>query len=82
MPSPLQKEFDYYLDHQGELVQKYHRRVIVIKDEKVIGDYADEPEAVAATQKSGHQLGTFLVQRVEAGQSGYTQTFHSRVAFN
>ncbi|MGH2637820.1 MAG: hypothetical protein ACRDF4_00810 [Rhabdochlamydiaceae bacterium] len=82
MPNPLQKEFDYYLTHQEELVKKYLNRVIVIKDQKVIGAYDDELQAIAAVQTSGHQLGTFLVQRVEHGQSGYTQTFHSRIAFS
>ncbi|MGH8398795.1 MAG: hypothetical protein ACRETA_11215 [Gammaproteobacteria bacterium] len=82
MSNQLQKEFDYYLAHQEELVKKYLNRVIVIKDQEVIGAYDDEIQAIAAAQTGGHQLGTFLVQRVERGQSGYTQTFHSRVTFS
>lgn len=80
MTSPLQKEFDYYLEHQDELVEKYLGRVVVIKDQHVIGDYSDEPEAVLETEKQGHKVGTFLVQKVEKGEGAYTQTFHSRVA--
>jgi len=80
MTKPLEKEFRYYLAHQDELVAKYRGRVVVIRDEMVIGDYPDEATAVQETQKT-YPLGTFLVQRCEPGNQAYTQTFHSRVAF-
>jgi hypothetical protein len=80
MPSPLQKEFNYYLKNQGELVAKYNGKFVVIKDCKVIGAYDSEFQAVSETQKS-HPLGTFLVQKCEPGNQSYTQTFHSRVVF-
>jgi len=80
MAKPLEKEFQYYLEHQEELVGKYRGRVIVIKDGAVIGDYDNELTAIQETQKT-HLLGTFLVQRCEPGRAGYTQTFHSRVSF-
>ena len=81
MESPLKKEFSYFLAHQGELVEKYNGKFVVIKDEKVIGAYAEQFEAVTETQKT-HPLGTFLVQKVEPGNAAYTQNFHSRVAFS
>lgn len=80
MESPLKKEFDYYLAHQDEIVQKYNGRFVVIKDRSVIGDYSDLGTAVTATGKI-HPIGTFLVQKVEPGTAAYTQTFHSRVSF-
>lgn len=76
----LKEEFEYYLSHQEELVQKYNGRVIVIKDSAVVGDYSSEIEAIEAT-KSVHALGTFLVQRCSPGPAGYTMTYHSRVSF-
>jgi hypothetical protein len=78
--SPLEKEFEYYLDHQGELVKKYGGKFIVIKDCKVIGAYESELEALSETCKE-HTLGTFLVQKCEPGSENYTQSFHSRVSF-
>ena len=78
--SPLQKEFDYYLSHQDELVDKYSGRFIVIKDGAVLGAYDDELTAVNETKKE-HKPGTFLVQFVSPGNTAYTQTFHSRVVF-
>jgi len=78
MVDTLEKEFQYYIDHQGELVGKYRGKVIVIKDEKVIGVYDSDKEAIEKTSEK-HEIGTFLVQRCEPGPNSYTQTFHSRV---
>lgn len=76
----LEKEFKYYIDHQNELVEKYNGKFIVIKNQKVIGVYDNEVDALKNTTKD-HELGTFLVQKCEPGNSSYTQTYHSRVAF-
>ena len=62
MASPLQKEFDFYVANQDQLVREYDGKVIVIKDQRVIGAYDSEMEAVQATVKV-HPLGTFLVQK-------------------
>ena len=80
MSSPLEKEFDFYLAHQTEMVEKYDGKYIVIKNSEVLGAFDDELTAVTETQKS-HELGTFLVQRVSQGDSEYSQTFHSRAVF-
>ena len=78
---PLEKEFQYYLEHQDELVAKYNGRVVVIKGEEVVGAYDDELEAVNETRKT-HPLGTFLVQRCTPGEEAYTVKYHSRVVFS
>lgn len=80
MTNTLKAEFDYYLAHQDELVKQYNGKHIVLKEHRVIGVFDDPASAVLETQKT-HQLGTFLVQKVEPGQAAYTQTFHSRVSF-
>jgi len=76
----LKKEFEYYLAHQDELVEKHNGKFIVIKDCQVIGEYDSPLEAVEETSKK-YELGTFLVQKCEAGSESYTQTYHSRVSF-
>jgi hypothetical protein len=76
----LKREFDFYLDHQDEFVKQYNGRFIVIKNCEVIGSFDSEIEAIKSTMKE-HELGTFLVQKVEPGRESYTQTYHSRVAF-
>lgn len=76
----LDREFKYFLDNQGELVDKYNGKFIVIVGEKVIGDFATEAEAYAEAIKT-HKLGTFLIQHCLPGQAAYKQTFNSRVEF-
>jgi hypothetical protein len=77
---PLEREFCYYIKNQNDLVKRYNGKYVVIKNEKVIGAYDDEVEAIEKTSEQ-HELGTFLVQKCEPGKESYTQTFHSRVAF-
>lgn len=76
----LDKEFNYYLKHQNELVEKYNGKVLVIKDETVIGVFDDELTAINETSKK-YEVGTFLVHKCGPGKDNYTMTFHSRVAF-
>ncbi|ADY51529.1 hypothetical protein Pedsa_0957 [Pseudopedobacter saltans DSM 12145] len=76
----LEKEFDYYLNNQSELVAKYGQTFIVIKNQEVLGSYSSEKEAYFETSKK-YEPGTFLIQFCESGKGSYTQTFHSRVTF-
>ena len=75
----LQTEFEYYLAHQDDLVEKYSGKFIVIKGGEVLGAYDDELTAINKT-KQVHKPGTFLVQFVSPGDAAYTQVFHSQVA--
>ena len=81
MSNTLESDFKYYIDHQDEMVDQYDGKVIVIKDEVVLGAYDSELAAVTETKKT-HDLGTFLVQRVSSGNTDISQTFHARVAFS
>ena len=78
--NPLAKEFQYFIDHQDELVAQYSGKVVVIKDCQVIGTYGSDLEAINETKKT-HPVGTFLVQLCKSGKETYTATFHSRVSF-
>jgi hypothetical protein len=79
MESPLRKEFQYYLDHQKELVEQFNGKHIVIKDCVVVGAYDNELAAVNDAKNHDLKPGTFLVQFVSPGDRAYKQTFHSRV---
>jgi len=80
MAKALEKEFEYYLAHQAELVEKFDGKFVVIKGNEVLGAYDSEIEAIRETMKD-HELGTFLVQKCEEGEESYTMTFHSRVSY-
>ena len=73
----MDKEYKYYMDNQKKFLEKYSGKVIVIKDESVVGVYDDEPSAYQDAI-SKFELGTFLIQRCVSEKEGI-QTFHSRV---
>jgi Family of unknown function (DUF5678) len=73
----LKEEFQYFVDHQEELVKKYSGKFIVLKNKKVIGVYDSHAEAYTETQKS-EELGTFLIQHCVSGADSYSQTFHTQ----
>ena len=77
----LGKEFKYYIDNQTELLKKYNGRIVVIKEEQVVGDYDNYEDALFDSAKK-FELGTFLIQECTEGEDAYTQTFHSRVIFS
>lgn len=76
----LIKEYEYYMTHHDELVEKYLGRIVVIKDGELLGAYSSEADAVEGTLAE-HELGTFLVRQVKKDEDGTTQLFHSRVDF-
>ena len=76
----LEREFKYYVEHQGELVEKYNGKFIVIKGCNVIGVFDSELESIEKTAEQ-YELGTFLVQKCEPGSQSYSATYHSRVLF-
>lgn len=76
----LEKEFQYYLDHQDELVKKYLGKYLIIKNKEVVGVYDSKIEAYHEGNNK-FESGTFLIQRCSEGNADYAQTFHSRVSF-
>ena len=75
----LDQEFQFYLDNQDAMVEKYDGKVVAIKDGEVLGVYDSYLDPLTETAKN-HDEGTFLLQRVSEGEKDYAATFHSRVA--
>jgi hypothetical protein len=77
----LEKEFQYYLTHQDDLIKQYNSgKYVVIAGQEVVGVYDDDLIALIDTRKTREQ-GTFLIQKCTPGKDDYTSTFHSRVSF-
>lgn len=77
----LSKDFQYFLDHQNELVAKYDGKVLLIVGQHVVGVYNSEAEAYFSALEK-YEPGTFLIQLCTEGERAYTQVFHSNnVAF-
>ena len=73
----VQKQFEFYIAHQDDLVKKSNGKFVVIVGEKVVADFEKEIDAYTfATTK--YTPGTFMIQKVTPGDEGYSQTF-SRV---
>ncbi len=67
----LTPEFQYYLNHQDELVGTYSGKVIVIRNQQVVGQYDSHAEAYMDSIKK-YDLGTFLIQLCTPGRDAYT----------
>lgn len=76
MSVALEREFEFFLAHRDDMFQQYGGHVIGIKDGEVLGVF-DSELAALTTLRATHQLGTFLIQRVQEGDTAVTQTFHS-----
>lgn len=76
----FEKELNYFIEHQQELVEKYNGKVLVLVGEEVIGVYKDVGEAYVEAQKE-HELGTFMIQPCEPGPEAYTVTITSTQVF-
>lgn len=73
----LEKEFQYYVKAQPELVKKYDGRHLVIVGDGVAGDFASRDEALNYVD-GRYTPGTFLIQLCTPGDSAYTRKFYSR----
>jgi hypothetical protein len=71
----LKQELDFFIANQPTLASEYPGKVLVIKDQKVIGVYETELQAYVEAQKT-NELGTFLIQPCESGAEAYTVTIN------
>ena len=67
----LDREFEFYVNNQTELVKKYNGRFLVIHNKEVFGDYATLREAYRAGTKN-YQLGTFMVHKCGPGKENFS----------
>ncbi len=59
----LEKEYNYFLNNKDVLAANYHNRVVVIKNDELLGNYDSKEEALRETARE-HELGTFLIQEI------------------
>ncbi len=81
MDKELEKTFQYYLDNLEELYKKYPNKFLALKDCKVLGVYDSYDDALEETLKN-HEIGTFLIQRVDINPSSYTLYLNSFSVMN
>jgi len=76
----LEKELDFFIQNQKELVKKYNGKVLAIKEHEIIGIYNTPLEAYTEVQKD-HELGTFAIQPCRPGPEAYTITISTQGLF-
>ncbi len=77
----INKLFEYYLEHQNDLVKQYDGKYIVITADGVKGAYDTMREGYDNAVET-YGKGNFMLQLCTEGDSAYSQRFFtSRVAF-
>jgi hypothetical protein len=70
------KELDFFRRNQTSLLKQYQGKVLVIRENNIVGVYPTMIEAYKdATRK--YELGTFMLQKCEPGPEAYTVTINS-----
>lgn len=77
--STVKENFEWFLENQGELLEEYSGRYLVIEQCSVKAAFGSEIEAL---QHAGSHFepGTYIVQYCTPGDSAYSTTYFSRVA--
>ena len=73
----LKDEYEYYKKQKADLIEKYEKKFVVIKEQKILGIYDNRNEALNETIKN-HSLGTFLLHQIIKNEE-IAHRFHSRV---
>lgn len=79
MSTEADLDFDFYKKNLDNFIKEKNGQFVVIKNQKILGFYVTEVEALTETLKT-HALGSFIVQRCIPLENS-TQEFHSRVIF-
>lgn len=77
----LEDNFKYFTEHHEEILNNYRDKFVVIRNQSVVLAEDTFDLALEKATESGLEFGTFLIQQCTEGDSGYTQTFHSRAIF-
>lgn len=77
----FERELEYFIANQEQLVKTYPGKILAIKDEQILGVYDTNLEAYFEMQKE-HALGTFMLQPCTPGPEAYTVTISSLNFFN
>ncbi len=67
----FEKELDYFIKNQKELVKKHEGKVLAIKGEEVVGVYKSPLDAYIHIEEN-HELGEVMIQPCQAGAQAYT----------
>ena len=76
----FEKDLEYFIAHQDELVEKYGNKTLVIKDCQIV-DVCDSPLTAYLKAQEKYEVGTFMVQPCTPGPSAYTVSIATQEIF-
>lgn len=76
----LEREYQYYKDHEDELVRAHKGKYLGIVGDQVVSVYDTEIGGYLDLKKR-YGLGNFLIQQAVPDGESRTQRYYSRVAF-
>lgn len=74
----IKNNYDYYMNHRDELIEKYLEKYLIISNEQIVFVAENLEEAIEYAKTLS--VGTYIIQKCEKDTE--TQTFHTRVRFN
>ena len=66
-------DFEYFISIYQDLYNKYGESFIALKNKKILGAFKTVNEAIQALSDK-YKLGTYIVQKCNGDESGYTAT--------
>lgn len=69
MPYDIDADFEWFLTHQDELVEKYRGRTLAIRNGEVLGDFSSEDDLLDSVSLP---IGEYMIQLCEPGDRAYT----------
>ncbi len=72
----LEKEFNYYLENQAQLVKQYNGKFLVIVGESVEGAFDTAQESYIWAMKK-YKPGEFLIQHCSQGEESFTVNMYT-----
>lgn len=67
----LKRDFEWFVANYTNLFEQYGSCYIAIKNKQVLGSYPSYAEGVTVTS-ANEPLGTFIVQKCDGTEAGYT----------
>jgi len=77
----FEKDLEYFIANQEQLVAKHRDKTLVIKDCQVV-EVCDTPLAAYLKAKERYEPGTFMIQPCSPGPGAYTVSISTQGIFS
>lgn len=75
--SELKKNLEYYIANQDDLVRQFDGRVLLIYEQRVVGDYDSLTDGYFSAQNNGYETGSFSLIKCSPGEGGVSVNYRT-----